>query len=568
MHGLREKRKIWSNFAAMERSKEGMKRSFGAGFEWLLAILGGAVLSLGWTPGWGWAAMGGWALWVEMLRRMAERGAKFWRVVGCFYSGAVVWNVLSVWWIQGATVGGMLGAVFALSAVMVLAFWGAEAVWRRLGGRLGRIFLVAVWLWFDYFFHNAEISWPWLTLGNAFSRQTWAVQWYEWMGALGGTAWVLVAALTLHWLVMGVVERVTKRKLAWRGVALTMVLGVPIAVSFVVAHVEERRAEGEPVEVVVIQPNIDPYSEKFSGMTAMEQVARIDSLVRAAITPATKLVLVPETALTRDIWEHEVAFDEQVEPFRALCREHGDLVVMVGASTLQGYMPGEARSKTARRGWRGEWWYDAYNSALRVDSSMRVDIYHKSKLVVGVEMLPYPDKLKFLSDLSIDLGGMVGSLGTQPERSVFSFDGGAVAPIICYESIFGEYVTEYVRRGATLLGVITNDGWWGDTPGYRQHFSYSRLRAIETRRYVARSANTGISGFISPRGQAIATLGWDQRGWLRATLHHRTEETFYVRYGDYFGRVGKFVSILIALVALTRWGQGWLDKKKAIPSRG
>ena len=214
----------------MERSKEGMKWSFGVGFEWLLAILGGAVLSLGWTPGWGWAVMVGWALWVEMLRRMAERGAKFWRVVGCFYVGAVVWNVLSVWWIQGATVGGMLGAVFALSAVMVLAFWGAEAVWRRLGGRLGRIFLVSVWLWFDYFFHNAEISWPWLTLGNAFSRQTWAVQWYEWTGALGGTAWVLVAALTLHWLVMGVVERVTRRSLAWRGVALTMVLGVPIAV--------------------------------------------------------------------------------------------------------------------------------------------------------------------------------------------------------------------------------------------------------------------------------------------------------------------------------------------------
>lgn len=521
--------------------------------EWTLSLLGGGVISLGWVPGYGWAAMVGWAIWVEMLRRMAERGARFWRVIGCIYFGAVVWNALSVWWIQGATLGGMLGAVFALSAVMALAFWGAEAVWHRLGGRVGRMFLVSVWLWFDYFFHNSEIAWPWLALGNSFSRQVWAVQWYEWTGVLGGTLWVLLAALLLHWVVQGYRVRLARRKRQWRLAVLVIALGVPIAVSFVLAYAAGKNIGGKSTEVVVIQPNIDPYSEKFSGMSAMEQVARIDSLIRVAITPKTSLVLVPETALTKDIWEHDVAHDEQVEPFRALCREHGDLVVLVGASTLKAYMSGELKSKTARKGWSGEWWYDAYNTALRVDSSEHVGVYYKSKLVVGVEMLPYPDKLAFLSSLSIDLGGMVGSLGTQPERSVFAFDGGAVAPIICYESVFGEYVTEYVRRGATLLGVITNDGWWGDTPGYRQHFSYARLRAIETRCYVARSANTGISGFISPLGSDMETLGWARRGFVRASVNHSTEQTFYVRYGDYLGRVGKLVSLLIVCVSIFHW---------------
>lgn len=529
--------------------------------EWWLSLLAGAIVSLGWVPGWGWATMVGWAIWVEMLRRMAERGARFWRVVGCFYVGAVLWNLLAVWWIQGATVGGMIGAVLALSAVMALAFWGAEAAWHRLGARVGRIFLVTVWLWFDYFFHNSEISWPWLSLGNAFSRQVWAVQWYEWTGMLGGTLWVLLVALLLHWVARGIVERCTRAKQTRRVVALALALGIPVAVSFILAARSSRYIDGAPVEVVVIQPNIDPYSEKFSGMSAMEQVARIDSIMRVAITPATRLVLVPETALTKDIWEHELAGDEQVVPFRELCRQNRDMVVVVGASTLEAYLPGETKSKTARKGWSGDWWYDAYNTALRVDSSMRVGVYHKSKLVVGVEMLPYPDKLTFLSSLSIDLGGMVGSLGTQPERSVFAFEGGAVAPIICFESVFGEYVTEYVRRGATLLGVITNDGWWGDTPGYRQHFSYSRLRAIETRRYVARSANTGISGFITPKGDDIETLGWDKRGFLRASVHHCTPLTFYVRYGDYLGRLGKFVSLLLICVTLAHWGRARLVKK-------
>ena len=545
-----------------------MKGMRSARAEWLLSLAGGVIISLGWTPGWGVGPMVGWALWVELLRRLAARGARFWHVIACFYAGALVWNGLSVWWIQGATVGGMLGAVFALSAVMTFALWGAEAVWRRLGGRLGRIFLVAVWLWFDYFFHNSEIAWPWLSLGNAFSRQVWAVQWYEWTGILGGTAWVLIVAELLHWFALGCVgERKNRRVQVKRGMVLAGVLVLPVVVSLVLLHVDEKRPEGGEVEVVVVQPNIDPYVEKFSGMTAMEQVWRIDSLLREAVTPKTGVALVPETALTDNIWEHEIDSDEQVAPFRSLSKENGGLVIVVGASTLKRYGRREQKSKTARRGWQGDWWYDAYNSALRIDSGRAVEIYHKSKLVVGVEMLPYPDKLAFLNELSIDLGGMVGSLGTQSTRSVFSIGGGGLAPIVCYESVFGEYVAEYVQRGATLLGVITNDGWWGDTPGYRQHYSYSRLRAIETRRYLARAANTGISGFIDPRGKDLATLGWDERGWLRATLHQRTDVTFYVRYGDYLGRIGSFISILLALVALTNWGMMHFVAKKAIPSR-
>lgn len=499
---------------------------------------------------------------------MVVRGAGFWRVTGCFWLGSLVWNALAVWWIKGATLGGMLGAVIALSAVMTLVFWGAEAVWRRLGGRVGRIFLVSGWLWFDYFFHNAEIAWPWLSLGNSFSRQVWAVQWYEWTGVLGGTAWVLIGSFALHWLARGVAQRVGWWALVRRGVLLLAVLAVPTTVSLVLLGIEGKRAGAETVEVLVVQPNVDPYNEKFEGLTAMEQVARIDSLIRAGVTPRTRLVLVPETALTNDIWEHELSGDEQVLPFRAICREYPRLTVVTGASTLKLYLPGEKKSKTVRRGREGDWWYDAYNSALRIDSSVDVETYHKSKLVVGVEMLPYPDRLKFLNSLSIDLGGMVGSLGTQPTRSILRFEGGAVAPIICYESVFGEYVTEYVRIGATLLGVITNDGWWGDTPGYRQHFSYSRLRAIETRRYVARAANTGISGFIDPRGYDIVTLGWWRRGWLRETVEHRQDQTFYVRYGDYLGRLGKLVTILLTLVSVASWGSSRIGKKKAISSRG
>ena len=105
--------------------------------------------------------------------------------------------------------------------------------------------------------------------------------------------------------------------------------------------------------------------------------------------------------------------------------------------------------------------------------------------------------------------------------------------MICYESIYGAYVSQYVRNGAQFLCVITNDGWWGDTPGYRQHFSYARLRAVENRRSIARSANTGISGFIDPRGDVMQSLGWDKRGALHADIPLNDRTTFYTRHGDY-----------------------------------
>ena len=127
-----------------------------------------------------------------------------------------------------------------------------------------------------------------------------------------------------------------------------------------------------------------------------------------------------------------------------------------------------------------------------------------------------------------------------------------VAPVICYESIYGEYVGKYVKQGAQFLGVLTNDAWWGDTQGYKQLLSYTRLRAIETRKSIARSANTGISAFISQRGEIISSLGYGKKGALRGTVLANNELTTYVRYGDYIARLSIFVSVGILLISFLK----------------
>jgi apolipoprotein N-acyltransferase len=117
-------------------------------------------------------------------------------------------------------------------------------------------------------------------------------------------------------------------------------------------------------------------------------------------------------------------------------------------------------------------------------------------------------------------------------------------------------MTQYIRKGANLIFVITNDGWWGNTPGHRQHFTFSKMRAIETRRSVARSANTGISAFIDQRGDVYQATEYWVPAVIRQTINANDEITFYVKYGDYIARLSAFVAVFLVLIAISfrlRW---------------
>jgi apolipoprotein N-acyltransferase len=168
--------------------------------------------------------------------------------------------------------------------------------------------------------------------------------------------------------------------------------------------------------------------------------------------------------------------------------------------------------------------------------------------VVGIENLPYKSILEpLLGNIMLDLGGTVSTKTTQEDRSVFvSNDGTKVGPIICYESVYGEYVTGYVKKGANLLCIITNDGWWDDTPGYKQHLSYAKLRAIETRRDIARSANTGMSAFINQKGEVTYKSSWWVETEKTQNVKLNNQLTFYSKHGDYLA-IGSIISVIVML---------------------
>jgi apolipoprotein N-acyltransferase len=144
-------------------------------------------------------------------------------------------------------------------------------------------------------------------------------------------------------------------------------------------------------------------------------------------------------------------------------------------------------------------------------------------------------------------GGTAGGYGHDKEANVFRVEGNPyiAAPIICYESIYGEYITNYIRKGANLLTIITNDGWWANTAGHKQHLHYARLRAIETRKWIARSANTGVSAVIDNLGNLIETRPWDTRAVIKYNIPPKPGETFFVRNGALIFGLAAFLTIAL-----------------------
>ena len=208
------------------------------------------------------------------------------------------------------------------------------------------------------------------------------------------------------------------------------------------------------------------------------------------------------------------------------------------------------QTRTARFDPYTNGYYDIFNSALGLDTAGRRQLHHKGRLVIGVEKTPMPWLFEWLEFLVIDLGGTLGQIGVGEHGTAFTHAGITAGPAICYEGLYGDFYGGFVRRGAQFMAIISNDGWWGDTPGYRHLFAISRLRAIEHRRAIARSANTGRSGFISARGDVGATLGWAERGILTADVPLHSQQTFYTRYGDWLGRMAEYVLLLSVLYYL------------------
>jgi len=482
------------------------------------------------------------------------------------YITFITFNWITTWWIKLASEEGMIMAVAFNSIFMSALFVLFHITRRNINDKVGYVALVFFWVGFEYLHINWELSWIWLTLGNVFANRIEWIQWYEYTGTLGGSLWVLsINAMLFFFLFVSKRREISKRIFSVRITLFFLVLLAPFIISKVLFNTYEEI--DDPVEIVLIQPNIDPYNDKFNGMTEYEQIDRLIGLSGKNITPNTDLVFAPETAFPLSYWEDEIRRMYGYKKVKDLIQKYPHIKYVVGLSTIKLYTKPEDVTITARSMNDGTGnYYDFYNSVMQIEGNDRIQIYRKSQLVLGVERMPFVSNFAFMKKLTFDLGGATGSLGIEMNPKTFnskSIDGRKirVIPAICYESIYGEYLTEFVKKGGNLLGIVTNDGWWGSTPGYKQHLAYSKLRAIELRRSVARSANTGISAFINQKGEILQQSEWWTQDALRGNLNLNDKVTFYAAYGDYIGRIAAFFAVLLFVWMMVNG----IMKKQATP---
>ena len=532
-----------------------MRKPYGA--LWILVLLSAVLMSLPWlVPHLGPLALIGLVPLLSAERVASQNGVKhFWI---WHYSCFVLWNAFTTFWVCNATVGGGIFAVLANALQMSVVFGLFRLSKKRLGGILPYLFLALAWIaWERWYMVSAQISWPWLVLGNAFARSIRSIQWYEFTGTLGGSLWIWAANLSGFGLMVSILEGTWFR---WKGFAkwssvigTLLVFALPFAASAHLWHYFKEDSEGK-VAVTIAQPNFDPY-EKFTSLTQAQQtdvllgqfseaLAAEDSSVAASTWRG--LLIAPET-FTSDIWLTRISDSPTWKSFQKFLKGHPGANLLFGASTYQYFAQRSAPSILARES--GSGWVESHNTAFATDTSGREEFFHKSKLVVGVEMTPYP---KFFVPIDNKLGGLMGRCIGQPEISCLHYRPGgestAEVPFgcaVCYESVYPEYCTGYVRKGAEFMTIITNDAWWGNTPGYKQHASYASLRAIELRRDIARCGNTGISGVINQRGEYLSQSDWWQRETLSGEVNLSKRETFFVRYGDIVGRISTFAFLLL-----------------------
>ncbi len=421
---------------------------------------------------------------------------------------------------------------------MTLPFVLSALIKRRFGPTAGFVSLVALWLSLEYVMTHGPAALPWLLLGHTQAEAMAFNQFADLTGVGGLTLWL--------WLVNGVVfwamnARTTSARVGL-GLGLTALLLAPVL--YGTWRLPQLEAPRDHLAVGIVQPAVSPH--EWADVTSGARVDLLASLSRRMMqepgTASPDLLVWPETALPvyfdarrqRQLYER---LDEWVA-------QH-DVALLTGAITRYDSAPALTVEPVVARKYAEVTPY--YNSALLFGGAPATQQYDKIHMIPFAERVPLVEWRAALAALGVASGG-VGAYGLGQQRTLFSVgDGHVFGSLICYESLFGDHARRLVRQGAEFLVVLSQDGWWGESAGYRQHFALSRLRAVETRRAVVMSAVTGESGVIAPDGRVTTTGGWMEQTADVVSVPALSAATYYTEHGDWLGRLGLFVSLLMLL---------------------
>jgi apolipoprotein N-acyltransferase len=465
-----------------------------------------------------------------------------WKILRFSYLTFLIFHIATLYWIGGFVNGKDVWLMIAgASVVMIHPLFYLPIVllyvWvrKRLGLIPGLVFFVLAWISYEFSHSLSEFSFPWITLGNSQAYDLQRIQIAEFTSVYG------LSFLVLTFNVIGfvLITKLATRSWSFRSrpaIVTLVTLVVLYFGSWMYGEIRMRQfaIDGgtDSVDVGVIQPNVDPF-DKWSKLS--EQVPILLGYTEKLAGEKTDLVVWPETAIPLFVLQPQyVTYLSSIRSILDSLR----VSLLTGLPSLVYYDSINAPI-TAQKSQISGKYYEEFNSTTTfVPGQSLSPVYRKIILVPFAERIPYAETFRFLIEpLKWNVG--IGMWGIGTDTVVFSVplrNGHSVrfSSMICYESVYPNFVRQFVKKGAQFLVIITNDSWWGNTSGAYQHVSYASLRAVENRRWIVRSANGGISGFIDPVGRITNETKLYQAAAIRGIVRSLDEMTFYAQHGDIF----------------------------------
>jgi apolipoprotein N-acyltransferase len=436
-----------------------------------------------------------------------------------FYTGLIYWIVVVT------TTYGKLP--YPVGIVLMLLLSAYLALYTGISFALARfvevksslpfpLLLPLFWVALEYVRSFLFSGFPWENLGYSQYRQLTLMQCADITGVYGISFLVVWVNAVVYLLIRGI----ALKRIPWKTLAFTAVILASVLLygRFRIREVSALASASPSIDVGLVQGNVS-QDIKWNKNFLDDTLNRHRALTRSALDAGAKLVIWPESA---------TPFYFQNEPYyqQALF----DLIRNQDAYLLIG---SPAFASENRR-------LFSFNSAFLLSPAAAIaGRYDKMHLVPYGEYVPLKE-LFFFVDKMVE---GIGDFRPGNSISLMPLPGCDFGVLICYEIIFPDLTRRFVKQGAEFLVNITNDAWFGNTGAPYQHFSMAVVRAIENKRYIARAANTGISGLISPIGEIVAASAVFSEASLTGSVSHLQLTTLYTRFGDVF-------AITITVVAM------------------
>ncbi len=445
--------------------------------------------------------------------------------------------LISLWWVTLATLPGGLLTMLVAACFMTVPLIAFFLVKKWAGYRFALFSLPFLWVGWEWGYMQQDLSFGWLTFGNSQANLNLMIQYADITGVWGISFWLVWFNVLAVLVLTG-----SRKELLLPLLSMSVMVASPLLYSSWLFY-RESFVSGAltHLRVTLVQPDIDPHAKwvRRNSEDILDRYYRMTA--RAVRDERPELILWPETAI----------------PFPVLSRNYlSDMLFLQGslrqwnAALLTGFVDMEPKNNLPDES------YESFNASMLIEPGQSVpQIYHKMKLVPFAERVPYVDYFPWLANASFSLSGIRGwGKGHDSVVLRLSSSKGEVvlANIICYESVFPGFVTEFVRKGARMLTLVTNDGWYATSYGPYQHLAIGRLRCIENRRAMARCANTGLTVVLDKFGRTIAEIPWWQEQTLTADVPLESGLTFYTSHPDLFPKVSSVISALLLSVAFFR----------------